>query len=100
MMKTMPERVMTLGKLFTHMPSSITWYQLHSNVWEGNCRYGFALAMRHRLMVYPLLYVLKRPKRKISTPTLFMGYGWYSIPLSYVSYSQTRPKLVFRMFAA
>jgi len=45
-----------LGKLFTHVPlsSSIIWYRSHQSHdsdaygWEGNRRYGVALAMHNR----------------------------------------------------
>jgi len=37
--------------------------------WEGNCRSGVALAMRHRLVVYPLTGSTIT-NREISTPPM------------------------------
>jgi len=47
-----PSHVTTLGKLFTHNVTLFTkQYKLVPAIgWEGNRRYGVALAMRHRPM--------------------------------------------------
>ena len=73
-------QVTTLGKLFTYVPLSpsstigTSRGAAMSCDWEGNRRYGVALATRHRLKWF--IHLRAQGLSEMSTPTtLLLGYG-------------------------
>jgi len=67
----------------THVPlspSSIIWYQSRGSDWEGNCRSGVALAMRHTLQWFIHLRAQGLSKGD-DYPTKTPHRVWYSLRL-------------------
>jgi len=71
-----PLHVTTLGKLFTHsVPLFIKQYNLIPAIsWEGNCRSGVALAMRHRLSGISTYLMAQWPGKGSTTAFLLCLY--------------------------
>jgi len=51
---------------------------------EGNCRSGVALAMRHRLVVYPPKGSMATEREMSNPPTIHTG-AWSALPLHYIT---------------